>query len=97
LKLLRARYLDVEVERTHEELKHLSIQESSEPTPERKKVLLSNSVKDPQHCEVTMPRGDKNKNEKMNPVTQITGKKARNVSKKKAKLDKLQEVPEKIS
>jgi hypothetical protein len=30
-------------------------------------------------------------------VTQITGKKARKLSKKKAKLEKLQEVPEKTS
>jgi hypothetical protein len=44
-----------------------------------------------------MPRGDKNQNGKRNPVTQITGKKARNLSKKKAKLEKLQEVPEKTS
>jgi hypothetical protein len=44
-----------------------------------------------------MPRGDKNQNGKRNPVTQITGKKARKLSKKKAKLEKLQEVPEKTS
>jgi hypothetical protein len=54
-------------------------------------------VKDPQQCEVTMLRGDKNKNGKRNPVTQITGKKARKLSKKKAKLEKLQEVPERTS
>jgi hypothetical protein len=35
-----------------------------------------------------MPRGDKNKNGKWNLETQITGKKARNLSKKKAKLEK---------
>jgi hypothetical protein len=54
-------------------------------------------VKDPQLCEVTMPRGDKNKNEKRNPETQITGKKDRKPSKKKEKIEKLQEVPEKTS
>jgi hypothetical protein len=37
---------------------------------------------------------DKNQNRKRNPVTHITSKKARNLSKKKAKLEKLQEVPE---
>jgi hypothetical protein len=44
-----------------------------------------------------MPRVDKNQNGKRNPVTQITWKKARKFSKKKAKLEKLQEVPEKTS
>jgi hypothetical protein len=38
-----------------------------------------------------MPREDKNKNGKRNPVTQIIGKKAKNLSKKKEKLEKLQE------
>jgi hypothetical protein len=54
-------------------------------------------MEDHQKCEVTMPRGDKNQNGKRNPVTQITGKKARKLNKKKAKLEKLQEVPEKTS
>jgi hypothetical protein len=54
-------------------------------------------LNDPQQCEVTIPRGDKNKNGKRNPVTQITGKKARKLSKKKEKLEKLQEVPERTS
>jgi hypothetical protein len=93
-KLLRTRDLDVKVERTQEDLKHLSIQESRAPTPEREEVL---PLKDPQQCEVTMLREDKNKNGKRNPVTQITGKKARKLSKKKARLEKLQEVPERTS
>jgi hypothetical protein len=98
-KQLRARDLVVEVERTQEGLKNLSMQESRAPSPEivREEVLSSNLVKYPQQCEVTMPRGDKNKNGNRNPETQITGKKARNLSKKKAKLEKLQEVPERTS
>jgi hypothetical protein len=44
-----------------------------------------------------MLRTNKNKNGKRNPVTQIIGKKARNLNKKKEKLQKLQEVPEKTS
>jgi hypothetical protein len=75
----------------------LSVQESREPTPEREEVFLSNPSKDLQKCEVTMPRGDKNNNGKRKPLTQITGKKARKLSKKKAKLEKLQEVPERTS
>jgi hypothetical protein len=47
-KQLRAKDLVVEVERTQEDLKHLSIQESREPTPEREEVLPSNPMKDPQ-------------------------------------------------
>jgi hypothetical protein len=35
-----------------------------------------------------MPRGDKNHNGKRNIETQITGKKARKINKKKAKLEK---------
>jgi hypothetical protein len=54
-------------------------------------------MKESHQCEVTMLSTDKNKNGKRNPVTQITGKKARNLSKKKEKLEKLQEVPERTS
>jgi hypothetical protein len=50
-------------------------------------------LKDPQQCEVPLLEEDKNKNGKRNPENQITGKKARKLSKKKAKLEKLQEVP----
>jgi hypothetical protein len=98
-KLLRTRDLDVEVEKTQESLKNLSMQQKRAPTPEitREEVFHSEPLKDPQQCEVTMLRGDKNKNGKRHPVTQITGKKARKLSKKKAKLEKLQEVPEKTS
>jgi hypothetical protein len=42
-----------------------------------------------------MLREDTNKNGKRNPETQIIGKKARNFSKKKERLERLQEVPEK--
>jgi hypothetical protein len=44
----------------------------------------------------TRLRESKNKNGKRNPETQITGKKARKLSKKKAKLEKLWEVPERL-
>jgi hypothetical protein len=51
-------------------------------------------MKDPPQCEVTMPKGDKNNNGKRKPVTQITRKKSGKINKKKAKLEKLQEAPE---
>jgi hypothetical protein len=91
--------LVVKVERTQEGLKNLSMQKRRSPTLEivREKVLPSNPVKYPQQCEVTIIRKDKNNNIKRNPETQITGKKSRKISKKKAKLEKLQEVPERTS
>jgi hypothetical protein len=58
-------------------------------------MLTTRSVRVHQKCEVTLLGEDKNKNEKRNLETQITGKKARNLSKKKTKLAKLREVPEK--
>jgi hypothetical protein len=69
LKLLRTRNLDVEVERTQEDLKHLSIQESREPTLDREEVFPLNLRKDHQDREFTMPRGDKNQNGKRNTET----------------------------
>ena len=49
-KQMRDSDLAVEVERMHEGLKNLSMQESRTPTPEtiREEVLSSNLVKDPQ-------------------------------------------------
>jgi hypothetical protein len=97
LKLLRTRNLDVEVKITQEDLKHLSVQESRAPTPDKEEVFPLNPSKDHHQREVTMPRGDKNHNGKRNTETQITRKKARKISKKKEKLEKLQEVTEKTS
>jgi len=54
-------------------------------------------MKGHQQHEVTVPREDKNQNGKRNPVTQITGKKVRNLRKKKTKLEKLQEDPYRTS
>jgi hypothetical protein len=54
-------------------------------------------MKDPPQCEFNIPRGDKKNKGKRKPVTQITGKKAKNLSNKKAKLEKLQKVPERTS
>jgi hypothetical protein len=54
-------------------------------------------VKDPQPCEVTMIRKNKNNNGKRNPEMKITGKKERKFSKKKAKLEKLKKDPKNTS
>jgi hypothetical protein len=93
----RERELVVEVERTQEDLKNLPMQERSIATPEivREGTLTSESVRAHQQCEVTLLGEDKNKNGKRIPEivreAQITGKKARKINKKKAKLEKLQE------
>jgi hypothetical protein len=91
LKQLSARDLAVEVERTQEGLKNLSMQKSRAPTLEivREEVLSSNLVKDPQQCKVTILRENKNKNGKRTPETHITRKKERKPGKKKENLEKL--------
>jgi hypothetical protein len=88
-KLFRTRNLDVEVERTQEDS-----QKTEAPTPDREEVLPLNPRKESQQREVTMPRGDKNQNGKRNTETKLTGKKARKLSKKRSKIEKLQKVPE---
>jgi hypothetical protein len=64
----------------------------------REEVLTLNPLRAHQQCEVTMLGEDKNRNGKRIPETvretQITGKKERKLSKKKSKLEKLQEVTE---
>jgi hypothetical protein len=67
------------------------MQERSIDTPEivREGTLTSESVREHQQCEATMLREDKNENRKRNLETRIIGKKARKLSKKKSKLEKL--------
>jgi hypothetical protein len=50
--------------------------------------------REPQQREVTMPKENKNQNGKRTTETKLTGKKARKLSKKRAKIDRLQRVPE---
>jgi hypothetical protein len=88
-KLLRTRNLDHEVERTQEDS-----QTSRAPTPDREAILLSNPMKESQQREAAMPKEDKNQNGKRNTETKITRKKARKLSKKREKVEKLQKGPE---
>jgi hypothetical protein len=53
--------------------------------------------KEPKQREVTMSREDKTQNLKRMIETKLTGKKARNLSKKRAKIGKLQKTPEETS
>jgi hypothetical protein len=91
----RERELAVEVERKKEILRGLSMQERRIATLEliREGILTSNPLRAHQQCKVTTLGEDNNKNGKMNSKivreTQIIGKKARNLSKKKSKLEKL--------
>jgi hypothetical protein len=78
-KLLRTKYMDVKVERTQEDWKHMSVQESRAPTPEREEVLPLNPMKYPPQCKFIMPRGDKNDNGKRKLVIQITGKRPKSL------------------
>jgi hypothetical protein len=84
-KVLDPRNLDDEADKTLE-------------TPQRTEkydgqVIPMDLKKEFQHCEVTMPREEKNQNEKRMTETKLTGKKARKLMKNKAKLEKLQNIP----
>jgi hypothetical protein len=57
-------------------------------------VIPVDLKKEFQHCEVTMPREEKNQNGKKMTEMKLTGKKARKLMKKKEKLEKLQNIPE---
>jgi hypothetical protein len=81
--------LDHEVERTQEDS-----QMSRAPTPDKEAILLSNPMKESQQHEAAMPKEDKNQNGKRNTEMKITRKKARKLSKKRAKIKKLQKGPE---
>jgi hypothetical protein len=59
------------------------------PALDREEVFPLNPRKESQHCEVTMPRGDKNQNGKRNNETNITGKKDRKLSKNRENIEKL--------
>ena len=89
--------MDVKAERTQEDLRYLSVQENREPTPNREEVFPLNPSKGHQQREVTMPREDKNQNEKRNIETKMIRKKDRKLNKKKAKIEKLHEVLERTS
>jgi hypothetical protein len=53
-----------------------------------------NPRREPQQCEVTMPKENKNQNEKITTETKFTEKKARKLSKKRDNINMLQRVLE---
>jgi hypothetical protein len=84
--------LDVEVIKTPEDS-----QKTEVPIPDTNEALPLISRKEPHQHEVTLPKEDKNHNGKKNFETKLTGKKARKLSKKKAKIKKLHKVPERTA
>jgi hypothetical protein len=57
-------------------------------------VIPLSPRKEPQQRVVTTIKEDKNQNGKIHTESKLTGKKARNLNKKKAKIEKLQKIPE---
>jgi hypothetical protein len=84
LKLFNTRDSDVEVSRTLEDPQNIEV-----PILDKEEGSPSNLRKESQEREVTMPKEDKNQNEKRHTETKFTGKKDRNLSKKRDKIDKL--------
>jgi hypothetical protein len=87
-KLLNTRDLDVEAISALEEPQKTEI-----PNPYDEGVLRLDMNKEYQHPEVTMSREDKDQNEKRKTKAKLIGKKARKLSKKRAKIEKLQKIP----
>jgi len=83
-KLFKTIDLDVEVGRTLEDP-----QKTEVPIKNKNEVLPLISRKETQQHVVTLPKEDTNQNEKSNYETKITRKKARKLSKKRAKIEKL--------
>jgi hypothetical protein len=91
-KPLNTRDLGIKVIRALEEPQKTEI-----PNPYDEGVLPLDLKKEPKQREVTMSREDKNQNGKRMTETKLTGKKARKLSKKRAKIGKLQKTPEETS
>jgi hypothetical protein len=88
-KILNTRDLDVEAIRALEEPQNTEI-----PNQYDEEVLPLDLMKESQHHEVTMSREDKNQNGKRMTEMKLTRKKARKLSKKRAKFKKLQNILE---
>ena len=87
-KPIETRELDVKVEKIPEESQKIAV-----PIPGTDEVFPLISRKESHEHKVTLPNEDKNQNGKRNSETKITRKKDRKLSKKRAKIEKLQKVP----
>jgi hypothetical protein len=63
-------------------------------TPDKEEVIYLNPRRESHQHEVTMSKENKNQNGKRIIEMKLTGKKAMKLSKKKAKIEKLQKIPE---
>jgi hypothetical protein len=88
-KLPDTRSPDVEATRISEDMPKDEIY-----TPDKEEVIHLNPRRGSQQCEVTMPKENKNQNGKRTTEMNLTRKKDRKLSKKKVKIEKLQQVPE---
>ena len=88
-KRFNIKYPDVEVARTLEDSQNIEV-----PIPDKEEVLPLNPRKESQQHAVTMSNEDKNQNGKRHTEKKLIGKKARKLSKKRDKIEKLQKVPE---
>jgi hypothetical protein len=88
-KLFRTRNTDVEATRTLEDP-----QKTEVPIPDKEEILPLSPRKEPQQRAMTMLKEDRNHNEKRQIKLNITVKKARKISKKRAKIENLQKSPE---
>jgi hypothetical protein len=88
-KLFNTRDPDVKVARTLEDPKKIEV-----PIPDKEESLSWNLREESQQREVTRSNEDKNHNGKRDTETKLTRKKARKLSKKRAKIDKLQKALE---
>ena len=91
MKLFKTKDSNVEVGRKLEDPKNIAV-----PIPNTHELLPLISRRESQQREVAMQKEDKNRNGKRNSKMNLTGKKARKLSKMKDKIEKLQNVPEGI-
>jgi hypothetical protein len=89
LKLFNTNNPDVKDVRTLEYPQKIEV-----PTPDKDEVLSRNHREEYQQCEVTMLKEDKTQNGKRTTEMKLTEKKDRKLSKKRAKIENLQKVPE---
>jgi hypothetical protein len=88
-KLSDTRSPDVEATGTSED-----IQKAEVYTLDKEEMIHLNPRKESQQCKVAMSKDNKNQNGKRTTETKLTGKRDRKLSKKKAKIEKLQQIPE---
>jgi hypothetical protein len=92
LKLYHTRNPYVKVIRTPEDSQKTEFSISN-----KEEMLYLNPKKQPQQCEVTISKENRNQNGKITTETKLTGNKARKLSKKREKIEKLQKIPDRTS